>query len=41
MNIHRNLEIDIRIRTNIDGEYLLLSQQYSRIFSEYIENSGV
>jgi hypothetical protein len=33
MNIHRNLETDIRIRTSIDGNYSLLSKQYSRIFA--------
>jgi hypothetical protein len=32
MNIHQNLKTDIRIRTNTDGKYLLLSQQYLRIF---------
>jgi hypothetical protein len=33
MNIHQNLETDIHIHTSIDGNYLLLSKQYSRIFA--------
>jgi hypothetical protein len=32
MNIRQNLKTDIRICTNIDGKYSLLSQLYSRIF---------
>ncbi len=32
MNIHQSWRSDIRIRTSIDGEYSLISKQYSRIF---------
>jgi hypothetical protein len=34
MNIHRNFETDICIHTSIDGNYSLLSKQYSRIFAK-------
>ncbi|KAJ7458719.1 hypothetical protein B0H11DRAFT_1924526 [Mycena galericulata] len=41
MNIHQSWRSDIRIRTSIDGEYSLISKQYSRIFYSTVINRGL